>query len=134
MLFAFLCLRFLTEHGLEIAIAERRSCFSGGLELLFGKQKHHEINLPEKGPLPLKKLLEWMKNSMIKERPELFLQGSALFVSSFLCRGLYLPESSSRRPGVLLMVNDTDWELLGRLEYQVQDGDSLVFISTLHGG
>ncbi len=32
------------------------------------------------------------------------------------------------------MVNDTDWELLGRLEYQVQDGDSLVFISTLHGG
>jgi ubiquitin related modifier 1 len=32
------------------------------------------------------------------------------------------------------MVNDADWELLGKTDYEVQDGDSLVFISTLHGG
>lgn len=32
------------------------------------------------------------------------------------------------------MVNETDWELLGKLTYEVQDGDSVVFISTLHGG
>lgn len=32
------------------------------------------------------------------------------------------------------MVNETDWELLGKLAYEVQDGDSVVFISTLHGG
>jgi ubiquitin related modifier 1 len=31
-------------------------------------------------------------------------------------------------------VNDCDWELLGGLDYEVQDGDVVVFISTLHGG
>jgi len=32
------------------------------------------------------------------------------------------------------LVNDADWELEGELEYQLQEGDHLVFISTLHGG
>ena len=58
------------------------------------------------------------------------------------------------RPGILVLVNDSDWELLGELEYVVQvkfslmqvrlhyvlllktfqEGDSITFISTLHGG
>jgi molybdopterin converting factor small subunit len=40
----------------------------------------------------------------------------------------------SRRPGILALVNDTDWELEGECDYQVKDGDEIVFISTLHGG
>ena len=50
-----------------------------------------------------------------------------------------------RRPGILVLINDTDWELLVRLslsvahqqgecEYVVNDKDVIVFISTLHGG
>ena len=39
-----------------------------------------------------------------------------------------------RRPGILCLVNDVDWELEGRLAYVVQDGDTFTFISTLHGG
>ena len=39
-----------------------------------------------------------------------------------------------RRPGVLVLVNDTDWELEGEGDYQLKDGDEIVFISTLHGG
>lgn len=38
------------------------------------------------------------------------------------------------RPGILVLVNDTDWELEGEEDYQLQDGDEVVFISTLHGG
>ena len=38
------------------------------------------------------------------------------------------------RPGILVLVNDTDWELEGEGEYQLQDRDEIVFISTLHGG
>jgi ubiquitin related modifier 1 len=33
-----------------------------------------------------------------------------------------------------VLINDADWELEGGLEYVVQDGDEIVFISTLHGG
>lgn len=39
-----------------------------------------------------------------------------------------------RRPGILVLINDADWELEGELEYQLQDGDEVCFISTLHGG
>jgi molybdopterin converting factor small subunit len=39
-----------------------------------------------------------------------------------------------RRPGILVLVNDADWELDGQLDYRLQDGDNVAFISTLHGG
>ena len=42
--------------------------------------------------------------------------------------------SLCRRPGILVLVNDVDWELTGELHTEVADGDSVVFISTLHGG
>lgn len=38
------------------------------------------------------------------------------------------------RPGILVLINDADWELMGQLDYQLQTGDNVVFISTLHGG
>jgi len=38
------------------------------------------------------------------------------------------------RPGILVLINDCDWELSGGLESEVNDGDTVVFISTLHGG
>ena len=38
------------------------------------------------------------------------------------------------RPGILVLINDCDWELMGGIDYTVEDGDALVFISTLHGG
>ena len=38
------------------------------------------------------------------------------------------------RPGILVLVNSTDWELLGQLDYILQQNDHVVFISTLHGG
>lgn len=41
---------------------------------------------------------------------------------------------SFRRPGILVLINDADWELEGELEYEIRDRDEIVFISTLHGG
>uniref|UniRef100_A0A8D2LUC2 Ubiquitin-related modifier 1 n=1 Tax=Varanus komodoensis TaxID=61221 RepID=A0A8D2LUC2_VARKO len=61
-------------------------------------------------------LLVWIKENLLKERPELFVQGDSV------------------RPGILVLINDADWELLGELDYQLQDQDNVVFISTLHGG
>ena len=39
-----------------------------------------------------------------------------------------------RRPGILVLVNDCDWELCGKLDAKLDEGDTVVFISTLHGG
>ena len=40
----------------------------------------------------------------------------------------------SRRPGILVLINDSDWELEGEADYVLQPNDEIVFISTLHGG
>ncbi|XP_069689742.1 ubiquitin-related modifier 1 isoform X1 [Periplaneta americana] len=93
------------------------TCYSGGAELLFDNIKKHDVTLPEtKEKWTIKSLLVWIKDNLLKERPELFLQGDSV------------------RPGILVLVNDADWELLGQLNYEVKEKDSILFISTLHGG
>lgn len=90
---------------------------SGGAELLFNKVKEHDVVLPkDEKPWNIKRLLVWIKDNLLKERPELFVQGESV------------------RPGILVLINEVDWELMGELDYELQENDSIVFISTLHGG
>ncbi len=45
---------------------------------------------------------------------------------------LYSP--NPRRPGILVLINDADWELEGEEAYELKSGDNILFVSTLHGG
>ncbi|CAI5794435.1 ubiquitin-related modifier 1 [Podarcis lilfordi] len=91
--------------------------FGGGAELLFDGIRKHQVTLPsQKKPWDVRNLLVWIKENLLKERPELFVQGDSV------------------RPGILVLINDADWELMGELDYLLQDQDNVVFISTLHGG
>ncbi len=40
----------------------------------------------------------------------------------------------TRRPGILVLINDADWELEGEEAYELKSGDNILFVSTLHGG
>lgn len=42
--------------------------------------------------------------------------------------------SPSSRPGILVLINDADWELEGEEAYEIKSGDNILFVSTLHGG
>lgn len=88
---------------------------SGGLELLFGKLKVHKVDLPD-DTRNMRSLIKWMQANLLTERPELFVSGETV------------------RPGILVLINDADWELDGQLDYNLQEGDTIAFISTLHGG
>ncbi|KAL1662775.1 hypothetical protein EV121DRAFT_217174 [Schizophyllum commune] len=116
--------------------------FSGGLELLFGNVRRHRVALPATKPdseaevtplstninltLPIlggtsapadvEFLIDYLAKNLLKERVELFV------------------ENGSVRPGILVLINNTDWELEGEGEYVLQPNDEIVFISTLHGG
>lgn len=61
-------------------------------------------------------LIEYMRKNCLKEKEEMFVQGDTV------------------RPGIIVMINDTDWELEGTGAYELQEKDVVAFISTLHGG
>ena len=46
----------------------------------------------------------------------------------------YSSLKSCRRPGILVLINDADGELEGEDSYMINAGDSILFVSTLHGG
>ena len=64
----------------------------------------------------MEKLIDELRRKHLKEKEEMFVQGSSV------------------RPGIIVLVNDTDWELLDTTKYVLEAGDSVAFISTLHGG
>lgn len=84
--------------------------------------------------LTIRSVLIWLKENLLKncDRIDLLLEGDAV------------------RPGVLVLVNDTDWELLDEVscvlfcsllfilysqeKTVLKNGDRVTFISTLHGG
>ncbi|KAI8055517.1 ubiquitin-related modifier 1 [Syncephalis plumigaleata] len=91
--------------------------FSGGMELLFEQQREIAVELSESDNVKtIRDLLPWIRRELLKERPELFMQEDTV------------------RPGILVLINDADWELEGELEYTLCDKDRITFISTLHGG
>lgn len=67
-----------------------------------------------------------------------------LHMNSLLRRSDFTPPSKGnllltgayfyRRPGILVLINDADWELEGEEEYELKSSDNILFVSTLHGG
>ncbi|KAK0530417.1 hypothetical protein OC834_003313 [Tilletia horrida] len=97
--------------------------FGGGTELLTStpEKKSHDVQVPavaddDGRPADARFLIKWIAQNLIAERHELFIEGDTV------------------RPGILVLINDADWELEGEGDYELQAGDRLVFISTLHGG
>ncbi|CAJ0573506.1 unnamed protein product, partial [Mesorhabditis spiculigera] len=91
--------------------------FSGGSEFLVGNQKVHQVSVPLESPT-VRGLIRWIKEHLITDRAR-----DTLFVSE-----------DSVRPGVLVLVNECDWELCGKDDAILKEGDVVTFISTLHGG
>lgn len=93
--------------------------FTSGLQILFNNVKKHNVTLAETDkPWTLGLLLFWIRDNLLvdKDRCDLFMKGNTV------------------RPGIIVAVNDQDWELLGNINYQIKNNDNITFISTLHGG
>ncbi|MCJ1227747.1 Ubiquitin- modifier 1 [Toensbergia leucococca] len=96
--------------------------FTGGLETLSTKAcRKNSISLPQHDDIGQKAnmtfLIHYLCTHFIKaDRKEGFLQEGTV------------------RPGILVIINDADWELEGGGSYEIQKADQIVFVSTLHGG
>ncbi|KZF21286.1 ubiquitin-like modifier 1 [Xylona heveae TC161] len=95
--------------------------FLGGLELLFSNQAKHQLSIPafdpNGKPATVAFLIEYLCNHVMRDpRKDMFVLDDTV------------------RPGILVLINDADWELEGEAAYELQKGDHIVFVSTLHGG
>ncbi|KAK9317374.1 ubiquitin-related modifier 1 [Lipomyces starkeyi] len=96
--------------------------FSGGLEALFDSSRSISLSLAprdgsENSPTIADLVVHLCEKVMTDKRRELFV-----------IDGYHV------RPGILVLINDADWELEGEEEYVIQPGDQILFASTLHGG
>jgi ubiquitin related modifier 1 len=81
-------------------------------------------------PATMRDLLLFLRARYVRDRPELFFASG----SGGSGGGGGSAAGVGVRPGVLVLVNDVDWELEGALACALRDGDVVAFISTLHGG
>ena len=73
--------------------------FSGGLELIFENKKQITLNF-EKETVGLKDVIEELRQNHLKDKEEMFIQLGTV------------------RPGIIVLINDTDWELEGQINYE----------------
>lgn len=94
--------------------------FLGGLDVIFGKQRTHNLIVDGNGvpEVTVGHLIDYIVANMIKSPRD-----EEVFI-----------ENDTIRPGILTLINDTDWELEGGKECVLEDGDIVSFTSTLHGG
>lgn len=64
----------------------------------------------------MRDLIEKLRTGYMSDKEEMFVQAGTV------------------RPGIIVLINDTDWELEGTTEYAIENNDTIAFISTLHGG
>ncbi|KAJ4302244.1 Ubiquitin- modifier 1 [Collariella sp. IMI 366227] len=105
----------------EVATIPITVDFSGGLEMLFDNKRRHDLSLPAADnsgqPANIAFLIDHLcKNLMNDPRADLFVLDNHI------------------RPGILVLINDADWELEGEETYEIQPRDNILFVSTLHGG
>jgi ubiquitin related modifier 1 len=89
--------------------------FAGGLQVLFEEQTSLSLDIPENSTIS--DLIKILVENNVKRTPELFvIPGNKL------------------RAGILVLINEVDWELENEYDYVIQPNDTIGFISTLHGG
>lgn len=74
--------------------------------------------------ITIQNLIDNLKNQ-IKEKQDFFINKDGKMQHYFL----YFS-----RPGIIVLINDSDWEIYEKDFSVLQDGDTISFISTLHGG
>ncbi|KAJ1564109.1 Ubiquitin- modifier 1, partial [Cladochytrium tenue] len=113
--------------------------FSGGLDQLFGRRTcsvplkdvtEQQSTATNASVTTVRDLIAYARDVLLVREG----RSPDLFVSPAPATTAASGASFTVRPGILVLVNDADWELEGELECELREGDVVHFISTLHGG
>lgn len=93
--------------------------FLGGLDAISnGIRVHNCLVEGDEGQVIFLDLLSHITRTLIPNEDD---------ISIFL-------QDGTVRSGILVLINDSDWELEGKEDYVLNSGDVCTFTSTLHGG
>ncbi|SBT35676.1 ubiquitin-related modifier 1, putative (URM1) [Plasmodium ovale wallikeri] len=117
--------------------------FLGGLEsYLEDKSKNYVSFEIESDEFNFENLIAYIRNNIIVERKDVF-SDYVIGDSTKLCKVLIddiehanynLNDKAKIKPGIIVLVNEYDWEILDTYAYKIKNGDKICFLSTLHGG
>ncbi|KAL6936545.1 probable Ubiquitin-related modifier 1 [Hanseniaspora guilliermondii] len=94
--------------------------FLGGLDSIFANKRSYEVKVDNTKIVTLRDLIF---DVIVKD----------LLVNPEENYSIYIQDETIR-PGILTLINDSDWELEDELDYILQHKDVISFTSTLHGG
>ena len=107
--------------------------------MLFSNQRKHRVHLAMETttgqPPDMAYLVRYIcQHLMTDRRKELFVLDESVYATP--PQGFYNKHCSHlrSRPGILVLINESDWELEGEEHYRLRNGDNILFVSTLHGG
>ena len=105
--------------------------------MLFANERKLTLSIPAKdnsgASTDVAYLVDYLcENAMKDPRKEMFVLDGTVYVLKLWFCAYQLTIRS--RPGILVLINDADWELEGEEQYELQEGDNILFVSTLHGG
>ncbi|CAD6196823.1 unnamed protein product [Caenorhabditis auriculariae] len=92
--------------------------FSGGSEFLVDGKKVHQMTFNE-GSL-LRDVLKEVAEKLVTDKARMNL--------------LFNADVTEVANGVITLINDCDTALLSEYDTPLEDGDTVTFVSTLHGG
>ncbi|GAW81147.1 ubiquitin-related modifier 1 [Plasmodium gonderi] len=117
--------------------------FLGGLEsYLENKEKNYVTLEIESEKFSFENLAAYIRNHILVERKDVFadyvVSDGADFCKVLLDKverdNYNLNEKAKIKPGIIVLINEYDWEIMNTYEYKIKDDDKLCFLSTLHGG
>ncbi|KAH7650473.1 hypothetical protein FG379_003545 [Cryptosporidium bovis] len=91
--------------------------FSGGLEVITGNKSCIDVDLSCLESCSLKSLISYVRDNVVQFRKDQFVE-----------------TGTKIKPGIIVLVNNCDWEIVGGENYVLNDSDVITFIMTLHGG
>ena len=119
---------------------------SGGLEYLFNNIKHYTVVVQEIASavdhkphdcITINDLIRYLCIRLCDpERIDMFVafNNGVPTNTNSMQQSVELMSDVTVRPGILVLINDCDWEIYNQGEYIIQPNDNITMISTLHGG
>ncbi|CDO65183.1 ubiquitin-related modifier 1, putative [Plasmodium reichenowi] len=118
--------------------------FLGGLESYLANKSKNYVSLEiESEEFNFENLIAYIRNHIIVDRKDVFsdfvmsdgnIKSCNVMIDDKEYSNYNLNDKGKIKPGIIVLINEYDWEILDTYTYKIKNNDKICFLSTLHGG